>query len=186
MSTGSEGSLTQISDDGEHEISYFSKRLSSAEKNYTAGDRELLGLVYFLQRYRCYLEGAYFEVLTYNQVLFNFFTKQNLSRREARWLDFLGSFGINKMSLIKGKIYVLGDALSRAPHITANNVEAPLSEHTLINDLPQGMTDAYGDDQFFSCFFRALQGQLPDNSVQKDRILRLLPDFKMDGDVLKY
>lgn len=44
------GTLTQIGDDGsEHVISYFSKRLSTAEENYSANDRELLGLVYFLQ-----------------------------------------------------------------------------------------------------------------------------------------
>lgn len=181
-----ENTFKPMSNDGEHAISYFSKRLSPAEKNHTANDRELLELVYFLQRCRCYLEEANFEVLTDNRVLLNFFTKPELSRREERRLGFLGSFGINKKSLINGKVHVLGDALSRAPHITANNAESSLLEHTLVIDLPHGMTDAYGDDQFFSCFFQAFQGQLPNSSVQKDRILRLLPEFKMSGEVLKY
>lgn len=77
------GSLTQLDKDGkEHVISYFSKRLSPAQENYKANDRELLGLVYFLQRFRCFLEGCEFQVYTDKQVLKNFFTKPTLSRRE--------------------------------------------------------------------------------------------------------
>lgn len=112
------GTLTQLDDAGrEHAISYFSKRLSAAEENYTANDRELLGLVYFLQRFRCYLEGTEFEVFTDNQVLRYFFSKPILSRREARWLDVLGQFGITQLTLVKGKVHVLGDVPSRAPQV---------------------------------------------------------------------
>lgn len=39
---------TQVSRDGEHAISYFSKRLSPPEEAYTANDLELLGLVYLI------------------------------------------------------------------------------------------------------------------------------------------
>lgn len=55
---------------------YFSKRLNSAEEKYTANDSELLGIVYFLKRFRCYLEGAEFEVNTCNKVLKHFFEKR--------------------------------------------------------------------------------------------------------------
>lgn len=56
------GTLTQYNDFGEkHVIANFSKRLSPAEKNYSASDCELLGLIYFLQRFRCYLEGSSFD-----------------------------------------------------------------------------------------------------------------------------
>lgn len=79
------GTLTQLDDDGnDRAIAYFSKRLSPAEENYSANDRELLGLVYFLKRFRCYVEGSEFEVVIDNQVLNYYFTKQTLSRREAR------------------------------------------------------------------------------------------------------
>lgn len=40
--------LSQIDDNGqEWAIAYFSKRLSSAEENYSTNDREFLGLIYF-------------------------------------------------------------------------------------------------------------------------------------------
>eukprot|EP00171_Calliarthron_tuberculosum_P005960 IDg5960t1 len=53
------GTLTQLDESSrERVIAYFSKGLSKAEEDYTANDRELLGLVYFLKRFRCYLEGS--------------------------------------------------------------------------------------------------------------------------------
>lgn len=75
MQTAVGGTLTQTDDKGrERVIAYYSKILNSAEENYTSNDRELLGLVYFLKPFRCYLEGSTFEVLTDNQVLRNFLT----------------------------------------------------------------------------------------------------------------
>lgn len=108
------GNLTQFDDEGrERVVAYYSRRLSKAEKNYISNYRELLGLVHFLKRYRCYLEGSEFENFTDNQVLSNFHTKKNLSRRETRLLDLFADFNIEKISLVKGKVHVLGDAHSR-------------------------------------------------------------------------
>lgn len=60
MSVG--GTLTQIDDNGaERLIAYYSKRLSSTEESYTENDRKLHGRVYFLEIFRCYLEGSDFE-----------------------------------------------------------------------------------------------------------------------------
>ena len=79
------GTLTQLDDEkGERVIAYYSRKLSDEEVKCTANERELLGLVYCLKRFRCYLEGASFEVFTDNQILNCFFTKPNLSRKEAR------------------------------------------------------------------------------------------------------
>lgn len=104
-------------------IGFFSKKLSPAEQNYTANDRELLGLVYFLERCRGYLEGSSFEIFTDNQVLKHFFTKAKLSRREARWLETFGNFGIFPINLKSGKIHVLGGTLSRAPQLLIHDRE---------------------------------------------------------------
>ena len=97
--------------------------MSPAEQNYTANDRELLGLVYFLERFRCYLEGSEFEIFTNTQVLKHFFTKAKLSLREARWLETLGNFVIFPINLKPRKIHVLGDTLSRAPQLLINDLE---------------------------------------------------------------
>lgn len=67
------GTLTQMGEDGrERAIAYFSEHLSPAEENNSANDRDLLAMVYFLKRFRCYLEGSTFELFTDNQLLENF------------------------------------------------------------------------------------------------------------------
>ena len=64
------GTLTQLDDNGKDlVIAFYSKKLSSTEADYTTNDRELLGLILFLQRSICYLEGSSFEIFTDNQVL---------------------------------------------------------------------------------------------------------------------
>ncbi len=81
--------LTRRDDDKrDRVIAYFSEKLSRAENDYTANDRELLELTYLFKRFRCYLEGASFEILTDNQV----FSKPKLSRKEAKLLETLGNF----------------------------------------------------------------------------------------------
>ena len=77
------GTLTQIQDGHEKVISLFSKKLNDAQMNYSANDRELLGMVAFLRHFRSYLEGAEFEIVTDNQFLKHFFDKKDLNRREA-------------------------------------------------------------------------------------------------------
>lgn len=120
--------LSQIDVNGhEQAIAYFSKRLSTTKENYSANDLEILGIVYFLQRFRCYLEGSEFEVITDNQVLRYFFSKPSLSRREARWLEFHCQFGISQLTLQKGLINVLGDVLSRVAHAPLTITNAPLT-----------------------------------------------------------
>jgi hypothetical protein len=51
--TGCKAGLTQES----CPIAYFSSKFSSAERNYTTGEQELLGIIKALKELRCYLEG---------------------------------------------------------------------------------------------------------------------------------
>ena len=82
--------LTKLDEAGKDRvIAFYSKKLSSAERDYTTNDRELLRLIYLLMRFRCYLEGSDFKIFTGNQVLIIFFTKAEVSRRESRCLETL-------------------------------------------------------------------------------------------------
>ena len=179
------GTLTQLDDHGrDRVIAFFSKKLCDAERNYTANDRELLGLVRFLERFRCYLEGSSFEIFTDNQVLKHFFSKPKLSRREARWLETLGNFGVFPINLKPGKIHVLGDVLSRAPHaeeadLFVNDVEVP---HIKFEDVIFG----YEEDQFFGPIIRALRNEWPDNPKNRLKLEKLVPLFKLENKKLFY
>lgn len=53
------GALSQLHHGGQDcADEHFSKLLSPAEENYTANDSELLGFIYFLKPFHCYLEGS--------------------------------------------------------------------------------------------------------------------------------
>lgn len=182
MQTAVGGTLTQLDHlKQERVIAYFSKRLNAAEENYTSNERELLGLVYFLKRFRCYLEGSDFEVITDNQVLSHFLTKKNLSRREARWLDLFAQFNLDKITLVQGRIHVLGDALSRI----RNNDPVELS-NVHITTFHNTFRDNYNGDQFFSPIIKALKGDLPKEPVTCERIKFLLPHFRQEEGILYY
>lgn len=71
----------------------FFKKKADAEQNYSANDRELLGLIRFLQNFRCYLECAEFEIITDNQVLNYRLRKRELSERSGMGTA-AGIFGI--------------------------------------------------------------------------------------------
>ena len=57
--------FTQLGEGGiDHPITYSSRKLSTAEKNYTTTEREGLAMVYALQKFRHYLLGAPFKMFT--------------------------------------------------------------------------------------------------------------------------
>ncbi|MBW0560637.1 hypothetical protein O181_100352 [Austropuccinia psidii MF-1] len=58
--------LRQISDSGKHPIAFDSRKLLPAELNYEIHDKELLGIVWALKRWRAFLLSlsSYFEVFT--------------------------------------------------------------------------------------------------------------------------
>ena len=171
------GTLTQLDENGKDRvIAFYSKKLSSTEADYTANDRELLALICFLERFRCYLEGVEFEIFTDNQVLKSFFSKAKLSRKEARWLETLGNFGIFPITLKPGKIHVLGDVLSRAPHvITGRNASFSNIEVPEINF--EDIVTRYDDDQFFGPVVRAMEGDFPEDEIQKRKLEKIIPLF---------
>jgi hypothetical protein len=63
-------------------IAYESRKLNSAEQNYTTTEREILAVVHALRVWRCYLEGVYFEVETDHKCNTFFQSQPNLSRRQ--------------------------------------------------------------------------------------------------------
>ena len=176
--------MTQLDENGhDRVIAFFSKKISPAECNYTANDRELFGLVKFLERFRCYLEGSLFEIITDNQVLKHFFSKPKVSRREARWLETLGNFGIFPITLKPRKIHVLGDRLSRAPHaenvMVVNDVEVPKISF-------DDVIDGYEDDQFFGPILKAMNGEWPSSDKERFKMEKLIPLFNIEGKRLLY
>jgi hypothetical protein len=95
-----------------HPVAFESKKLNDAELNYQTTRKEMLALVHALRVWRCYLEDAEFTMYTDHVSNTYFQTQPNLSRRQARWLEFLQRFGAFEGKYRKGSKNV-ADALSR-------------------------------------------------------------------------
>jgi hypothetical protein len=102
-------------------VAYCSRVLNSAEQNYGTPDRECLGIVHAYKEWRCYLEGVRSYCHTDHQPLVWLNTQPHLSRRQARWLEFLASFGPN-VEYIPGSDNP-ADCLSRPPR--SGSLDAP-------------------------------------------------------------
>jgi len=94
-------------------VAFESRKLSGAEINYTVGEKELLGVVNALQKWRCYLEGVRFTVVTDHHPNTYLPSQPNLSRRQARWSELLSSYDFG-WSYRPGRTNV-ADPMSRSP-----------------------------------------------------------------------
>ena len=75
-------------------VAFESCRMTPAERNYGAGEQELLATIHALRVWRCYLEGAPHQFTLVTDHAPNTFlqSKEILSRRQARWSEFLERF----------------------------------------------------------------------------------------------
>ena len=97
-----------------HPCAFFSRRLSPAERNYDAGNRELLAVHEALAEWRHWLEGAKhpFLVLTDHRNLTHIRAAKRLNDRQARWAQFFSRFNYT-LSYRPGSRNTKADALSR-------------------------------------------------------------------------
>jgi ribonuclease HI len=107
--------LLQKKEDGKkHPIAYYSKTLSTAERNYDVYDLELLAIVNALDHWRQYLVGSPHKIIIYSdhQNLLYWKEPHKISRRVAREVLMLSEYNF-EIHHIKGTANGRADALSR-------------------------------------------------------------------------
>ena len=77
-----------------HPVAFYSKSLSSMEWNYKIHDKEMLVIIYALEKWRYFLEGAthLVEIWTDHKNLEYFIMAKKLNRRQACWSLYLARF----------------------------------------------------------------------------------------------
>ncbi|KAF1334824.1 Pol protein, partial [Globisporangium splendens] len=108
--------LMQHDDEGhERVVSYQSRQLRPAERNYPVHDKELLAMKYSLVKFRVYLLGEErFAIYTDHASLRTAVKTPHLSQRMARWFSFFAEYNF-VVHYKPGKTKILADALSRRP-----------------------------------------------------------------------
>ena len=77
----------------EQPIAYTSKKFTPAERNWTTTEQECFGVVRALEEWRCYCESdRTTTIVTDHNCLIWLPTQTSLSRRIARWMEFLSRF----------------------------------------------------------------------------------------------
>ena len=67
-------------------VNYASKTLNEAQRNYTTTEKELLAVVYALNKFRAYLVGSDIVIFIDHSALKYLLTKQNGKARLIRWV----------------------------------------------------------------------------------------------------
>jgi len=95
-----------------HVIHYASMTLNGAQRNYTTTEKELLAVVFALEKFRSYLLGTKIVVYTDHAALRYLLSKKEAKPRLIRWILLLSEFDI-EIKDKKGAENVVADHLSR-------------------------------------------------------------------------
>ena len=155
-------------------VAYYSRKLNSAQKNYTTMEKELLAIVTTLKEFRSTLLGADITVYTDHKNL----TFENLqTQRVIRWRLYLEEFG-PKLKYIQGEKNVVADTLSRldrkeniSPIVGKN--DAPCSD--IKDDALDNFYSVYDDSEIAEVFMAGMnpKDNLSDLVKEHDCFLNL-------------
>ena len=112
---GLSGILLQKDDDEQDRVvAYMSASLNRSQRNYATWEKELFAIVSAVNKFRPYVFGTRFEIVTDNRALLAAKKMMNPCGRVMRWLSDLAQYDYY-VTYRRGRDNVVPDALSRFP-----------------------------------------------------------------------
>jgi transposase InsO family protein len=111
---------------GEKILAFYSKKLNKAQRNYSAGEKEMLSIVEALREFRTMIFGYPIHIRT-DHKNWTMETKQYKNVRIMRWRLAIEEF-MPTINYIQGENNVIADALSRLPIEVDDDEENELFE----------------------------------------------------------
>jgi len=149
------------------EFSFMSKKLNKAQKNHSVTEQECLAAIICVKRFRAYVEGHEFTIITDHASLKWLMSQTDLHSRLARWALKLQAFNF-KIEHRSGKLNVVPDALSR---VNEEEVAVLDASHRLLVDLD---SPHFKDANYLELILRvgANADKLPDLKVSDGLVYR--------------
>ncbi|KAH9803520.1 hypothetical protein KPL71_001801 [Citrus sinensis] len=161
-------------------IYYASMTLNDAQLNYSTTEKEMLAVVFALDKFRSYLIGCKVIIFTDHAALKYLFTKKDAKARLIRWVLLLQEFDIEFRDK-KGSENVVADHLSRLdlkfiPESLPLNESFPDEQLMSVNVVPW----------FADIVTYLATGQIPEHWTKQDRtkFLSKVKDFFWDNPYL--
>jgi hypothetical protein len=113
--------LSQMVDKTERPIAYASRRTTRTEANYGSSQMEIAAVLYGIEHFKHYLEGAPFRLITDHAPLTQLIKLKDPKGIVARYIMRLQPYDID-LVIRPGRKHSDADALSRIPHRPAHHV----------------------------------------------------------------
>lgn len=105
--------LVQHQNGEEKVIAYMSQKFTATQRKYHVTELECLAVILAIEKFRPYIEGTHFRVITDHHSLLWLYNLKDPTGRLARWALRLQAYDFTLVHR-KGKSHVVPDALSRA------------------------------------------------------------------------
>jgi transposase InsO family protein len=165
-------------------IQYASRALSKAEMKYSAVERELLAVVWALEKFRPYLEVGRFTVYSDQKSLQWIRTAKDPTGRLARWIMRLQPYDF-ALVYHPGKGNLVADALSRSPEFDqVESVISALVRDVVVPSLDEICTAQKSDPELGPLYQVVSSGEEPPPGKAGVKMRRSLQGVEMRQQVL--